>query len=1074
MQPRHSSLLLLAALICWPPTRGSLFCENGGTFDDVNYECICTPNYYGSLCETSFAESDPCANWRSVEKLQDQRAVHRLGNAEPCELLPDQPCVDFSAISIGWYRLDSPAGGQLISRVPTGNVDCGSHMPYFLLNRTIVQEDNANRMLFRARAHRYRPGFSGGFLPDDTSYPVRILKCYSALTLYYLQPLPSSLSHYCIGDKQPCDLGLTSVEGTGFEPCIGSDCLPQLIENSIAPQLRLDYHRLLVNDRYRASFSCNVYSAFQVNSSQANGVLHQIEYELTFRNGTSMTVSRCRWQDVRIGAGENRTFECRSEFVLTSQINVYGGSLACRVRAKCDSAGAQYDSMPLVSNIHGFYFRHWFQGGSNVIKPDMPSTLCIDSKLIPALEEVTFFISVGRQQIMLTDRIDVSVIRRDGNESLSCGFKMINNRYKEKRICQDMVLYNHDPDQRVPLGLTQGQQISVIHVNITFSSNANGLFTRFRNGTAFRQKIQSIELKVNLASLQTNVKTYLHVYTDPRVKPANVAYGRGDFPIHHGHYTLLYHKMLPYEIQMNVDGKNWYATEIAIRYFYYIIRIYGSSSSGTIQNPVIKYLPPKGEQKRTLPIKPDGLPFGVTVENVGAAMKVQFDLYGTILYVWAFSMGRSACNSFVMNSESMRKFETDSACKGYVVKIGDRIALDLMIVPGFYDTQNLVDGLIFGTRRKPIADSSKSLFHSFYEMPKIREFSRMQPTEILGICTCNDAQMTRSNCFVSLENTRRDRREAAQTVLKSQIEPIRQIQTREISQQEADEFCNTFVQLQLSKSVSTEICAQAKDPTGQADYISQFKVICAQYATVLGTFDSTQPLFNSMLGMCYTEMTYNATAVLGNSSKIEALVEDLCPANCSGRGQCLSGECTCVHGFWGPSCEFEIARRDEMPIEVELLQRNIFCASDRCTAVYLRVKPLLKSTDSVCDIHVNSSLNYSAPSAYISGDIVKCELQDMHDSLVEDVRMYMLLNISLTAPDWESSNSVPLLLHQAQCDGRPVTCSSELLTCQAEGLQPESNGGNDCPPTIKKQGLRLRTANFLVVGAVLIALINYC
>uniref|UniRef100_A0A1I8GJ22 EGF-like domain-containing protein n=1 Tax=Macrostomum lignano TaxID=282301 RepID=A0A1I8GJ22_9PLAT len=604
--------ILVVALNC-SISISSLICENGGTFDSLNYECICTPNSYGIRCETLFVTSDPCADWKSKQVIHDSQAVHRLGNAMICGESPDLPCVDFSVIKADWYRLASPAGGQLVIGCPTGAIACGSQQAYFLVNETIKQEDNANRILLRARAYRYRPNLTGScFLSGDTSYPVRILKCFSELTLYYLQPLPSFLNHYCIGSKAPCDAGLISVEGTG----------------------------------------------------------------------------------------------------------------------------------------------------------------------------------------------------RDGNESLSCGFAMKNDRRKNKKVCIDMMLYNHDPDNRIPLGLTKGQQISIIK----------------------------------------------------------------------------------------------------------------------------------------------------------------------------------------------------------------------------------------------------------FQMPAIKDYSkRIQPTEILGICTCGKKELLTSNCFVSINNVKRDKR------------------TAEAAPKEADEFCNTFVQLQLRRSVSTDICAQMKDPTGQADYISQFKLICAQYATVLGTFDSTQSLFNSMLGMCYTEMTYNASVVLGNSSKIEALVEDLCPSNCSGRGQCLSGECACMDGFWGPGCEFEIARRDEIPIEVELLQRSIFCSSDKCTAVYLSVKPLLRSTDSVCNIQLNSSLNYSTPSVYISGDIVKCELQEIHDSLFEDQRMFLLLQISLTAADWESSNSVSVLLHQAQCDGRPVTCDSDLLTCQAAGLQRENGGGgSECPPTLEKRGcLRLPTASLLVTVTVLIALINY-
>ncbi|PAA67870.1 hypothetical protein BOX15_Mlig007807g1 [Macrostomum lignano] len=1072
--------ILVVALNC-SISISSLICENGGTFDSLNYECICTPNSYGIRCETLFVTSDPCADWKSKQVIHDSQAVHRLGNAMICGESPDLPCVDFSVIKADWYRLASPAGGQLVIGCPTGAIACGSQQAYFLVNETIEQEDNANRILLRARAYRYRPNLTGScFLSGDTSYPVRILKCFSELTLYYLQPLPSFLNHYCIGSKAPCDAGLISVEGTGFEPCIRqTQCLPKLTENALAPQLRLDYE-VKPNGQYKALFRCNVFASFQVNTSEANGVLYRIEFELNFRNGTSVLIQKCVSNNISIGVGKNRTFECRSEYVLARETNVYGGSLTCRSRAKCRNSGAEYNSMPVVSNSHGFYFKHYFQGARDVITPNEPTSLCIDSVNIPALTEVQFFVSVGRQQIISTDQIDVSIIRRDGNESLSCGFAMKNDRRKNKKVCIDMMLYNHDPDNRIPLGLTKGQQISIIKVNISFASMADGLFTVLSNGTWFPLKIQNIEMKVDLSRLMTDVTTYLHLYTDPQVKTAKSAYTSEEtFGISNGYYSLLAHRILPYEIQVKVDG--WYVTEISMRYLYYIISIRGSSSTGSIQNPEVTYkVPPRdrdsSRRNLTLPLERDGLPFGVTAENVGYAMKIRFKLYGTILYVWGFRTGslRDCLGNFVMSNANM---QAASSCAKSFYPVGNgRIALDVMVVPGFYDTPNMVEGLIYGSNRGPIDSNIDNMFSSQFQMPAIKDYSkRIQPTEILGICTCGKKELLTSNCFVSINNVKRDKRTAEAAPVNKGAVSFQQLPKREISQKEADEFCNTFVQLQLRRSVSTDICAQMKDPTGQADYISQFKLICAQYATVLGTFDSTQSLFNSMLGMCYTEMTYNASVVLGNSSKIEALVEDLCPSNCSGRGQCLSGECACMDGFWGPGCEFEIARRDEIPIEVELLQRSIFCSSDKCTAVYLSVKPLLRSTDSVCNIQLNSSLNYSTPSVYISGDIVKCELQEIHDSLFEDQRMFLLLQISLTAADWESSNSVSVLLHQAQCDGRPVTCDSDLLTCQAAGLQRENGGGgSECPPTLEKRGcLRLPTASLLVTVTVLIALINY-
>ena len=72
----------------------------------------------------------------------------------------------------------------------------------------------------------------------------------------------------------------------------------------------------------------------------------------------------------------------------------------------------------------------------------------------------------------------------------------------------------------------------------------------------------------------------------------------------------------------------------------------------------------------------------------------------------------------------------------------------------------------------------------------------------------------------------------------------------------------------------------------------------------------------------------------------------ICPGDCSGRGQCKDGKCSCDAGFGAMDCSIDLNK----PPEVTSIQADGLCDLDvrRCKKVRLQGKQFLESEKLTC------------------------------------------------------------------------------------------------------------------------------
>lgn len=1011
-------------------------CQNGGTYDAVYDRCECSPDYFGYSCETSFNSAKLCEESEKLPVIADPEGLHRPGAAATSKGTQ----VDFSSIDAGWYSIASPWGNQLIEGCHSGvmDSDCGGKAAYVL--HDIVAEQHSTRPLFKARAYRVWRERKSCRLEHETVYPVRILKCSESLKLYYLPALPRTHS-YCIGGER-----------------YKSDELLAQIYFPKKPVLELKYAGT------DGLFNCLVYGP-KKNVSINNSF--SIRFNLTTKDGKVRTVGACNksGQYISPSCKGNCSFVCPWSEIANPKSNIYGATLTCHVQA-------EKASVPISSsNPHSFQFRYTFTNASGTIKPGKPVELCISSWSIPTSEQVTFSFTVARRITSYRkDKIKIAIMSNDENKTTdSCETEIFSSpRRTEHRICVPFVLYNEDHEGRHVFGLNTTEQLSVARINISYKSSADGLYTYTSTVEPRFQQIESIEMKVDLRTFVSGPRSYLHIFSDPYVKPVGCIYGvnstyelkanRGE----NASYVAMRHKILPYEVQILITRPQsaeqnhadaTVVTRVAVRYHNHIITVYGMKNEA---NSSLRYeVTCKGSEPSS---ECNMRRHGLKIESTTDVIRIDFEFYGTIIYVWKFrthlDTGSSCAHSFIMSKREMKR----TACEGSLNLLGNEFVLDLTIIPSMYDYEGNVEGLMYTSsaidaEKFRIRNSSEDLLskqYTFKAMDKTSSLIR-QPYEILKICNCGVREVgSRSNgCLVDVMEPTRTRRDttdlldaeasAAQVGHNEKVtsEPSNgkngSIKKR-ISAVEAQHFCAEFLAVEmLQRNYSISICTgHSQHPLG-VDYATQFEYLCVRYTLTLGTFEFAETLLNSMLDACRRDVGYNATEVRSQSRVLTELMDDICPKNCSNNGYCSSGACVCHSGYSGRGCESLTMALEDAPTRISTSNQNFVCASENCSSSLLLVSPMLKSTEADCIIETDSMDEdtqsnlvgaWSIPADFAAGTVMVCNLSKVHVWLRDENLLYAFVRISLVAAKWNSSNSVRRLLVQSQCAGRPTRCYS--------------------------------------------------
>ncbi|PAA94753.1 hypothetical protein BOX15_Mlig025470g1 [Macrostomum lignano] len=1053
-----NSIALLLTLAMFH--RGTGFpCLNGATYDAIYDRCECTPNYFGYRCETAFASYDPCQRQSELPVIEDLEGKHRPGagrNSTSSSSMRQPASELFSTITPQWYRVQSPWGNRMVEGCSSGvkDSDCGGRAAY-VLHDVVVEKKSKSRSLSRARAYRVWSQLKSCRLVDETFYPVRILKCAQSVTLYFLLPLPKTHS-YCIGDEA--------------DPS----------ENVLVPKKPI---LQLHNDYGDERFTCGVYGS-QYKSR------YTIRFVLTGRDGNQKSITPCTTKEYVIPSNcvGNCTFKCPWYEIAKPGENIYGSNIVCTVKPE------NLNVPEVSSNIHSFTFSINFTHGEHTIRPGKPVELCISTRNIPTTQKITFSVSVARKIRYRKDRTDIAVLSNDKNSNESvCEFASSNSRSRlQQKVCMKLVLYNQDNEGKFVFGLKKTEQLSEARINISYKSSADGIFTRNSNPNvpsllAF-ERFESLHLKVDLRTLASGPQNYLHIFSDPFVKPVGGIYKenstyvlrakRGENDV----YVAMRNKVLPYEVQVLItrpqsvvqDGPDEsVVTRVAVRYNYITIIISGNANENNGELTYRVHCKALNDSK-TLhedTIRADSLcdvrRNGIKIDSTLDVVRIHFEFYGTIIYAWKFRAhleAKSSCaHRFIMSWREMR----NKACKGGVHPVGDRkeFALDVTVIPSMYDIPGNVDGLMYATSQSEavkyiVKRPSENLFSTKYTHVARKAKSQDlidQPFEIMKICHCENVekQSAKSGCLVDVTKIKRTKREIPIT---ARVEEKNHIPTaadpqvmnetfssvkNKISSKEAQQFCSDFLSVQMVlRNYSLSLCSGHSDHQIGANYAAQFEFLCVRYALTLNTYQFAETLLNSMLDVCRKDIGYNASEVRSDSRVLKDLERDICPNDCSKNGLCVAGACECRHGFTGRGCENRTEQLEAIPTTISMPNQHFVCASENCSSALLLVSPMLKSTKADCLIRrivpsaeeKPAKQSWKVAAVFATGSVMVCNLTDIHSWLKIENRLYAAIEISLESKTWKSNNSVNRLMVQSECSVRLAGCRSMQLAHRHVGL----------------------------------------
>nr|XP_022293342.1 von Willebrand factor D and EGF domain-containing protein-like [Crassostrea virginica] len=159
-----------------------------------------------------------------------------------------------------------------------------------------------------------------------------------------------------------------------------------------------------------------------------------------------------------------------------------------------------------------------------------------------------------------------------------------------------------------------------------------------------------------------------------------------------------------------------------------------------------------------------------------------------------------------------------------------------------------------------------------------------------------------------------------------------------ISEEEATNLCeNDF---QQSEYYNT--CLQIVPNFSNETFVN-----CISDLTVTGEQSLTQLHLDTALGQCQTYILLNST-LQAEHPDITTIIINLCPNNCSNRGVCSGGNCTCDHGFGGSDCSFDV----RFPPTITQLSDNGLCdrSEEACEDVTLYGSYFVEKMGTTCNV----------------------------------------------------------------------------------------------------------------------------
>eukprot|EP00105_Crassostrea_gigas_P015202 XP_011432123.1 PREDICTED: von Willebrand factor D and EGF domain-containing protein [Crassostrea gigas] len=127
-------------------------------------------------------------------------------------------------------------------------------------------------------------------------------------------------------------------------------------------------------------------------------------------------------------------------------------------------------------------------------------------------------------------------------------------------------------------------------------------------------------------------------------------------------------------------------------------------------------------------------------------------------------------------------------------------------------------------------------------------------------------------------------------------EKVVRIRRQALNEVEANDICNEAFQ----RSAYYDTCLQMFP-----NFSNETLVNCINDLVMTGNHNLTQLHLDTALRQCQNYILLNDTAV-NEHPDVTTVIVNLCPNNCSNRGVCSSGQCTCDYGFGGSDCSFDV------------------------------------------------------------------------------------------------------------------------------------------------------------------------
>nr|XP_022321514.1 uncharacterized protein LOC111123472 isoform X2 [Crassostrea virginica] len=176
-----------------------------------------------------------------------------------------------------------------------------------------------------------------------------------------------------------------------------------------------------------------------------------------------------------------------------------------------------------------------------------------------------------------------------------------------------------------------------------------------------------------------------------------------------------------------------------------------------------------------------------------------------------------------------------------------------------------------------------------------------------------------------------------------------------------------------SETEAFDICNEAFQQSGY--YVNCLQVVptfnnqslvnCISDVFMTGNPNFTQWNLDTALRECQTGIQLNST-VQKEHTEVSTFIVNLCPNNCSNKGVCRSGNCTCEYGFGGSDCSFDVL---SLPTIVRLSDNGICDKSEEtCDDITVYGRYFLENMGTTCyvtreEINENNSVllttNYS-------------------------------------------------------------------------------------------------------------------